>query len=34
MVPPAFTKVGQLMFKRVFDDFKHDADHCTEPPVT
>ena len=33
MIPPALAEVWQLMFKRVFQYFKHSADDDTQPPV-
>ena len=34
MIPPALAEVGQLMLQSVFQHFKHDAQHRTQPPVS
>jgi hypothetical protein len=34
MVPPTFTEVGELMLKRIFENFKHDRNNDAKPIIT
>ena len=33
MVPPTFTKIGQLVLQSIFKNFEHDGNNDTEPPI-
>jgi hypothetical protein len=33
MIPPTLAKIGQLVFKGVFKDFKHNRNDGADPPI-